>query len=880
MTFEEDGTVVFGQYFYGEESVQIYSPVRTIVIEEKSKDDLSVTTEPKTFFINTTQGYFWVEVRYNEGLPVVILTPFVAKKPADDGTSEEFVYPGMGIQSAGMLTGVISDSATSRYVVTQGAGVFGDADVNNGAVLLAPSCEDFGRITPKQGVAEYTIVVGDRESRSIRQITIDDGGGVLVAVMKHLEVSSLLAVEDGLLPVSILHNAPIWVHRKCLGSYFSPNKTIGYHVDIGADDGFLGNVEMVRGADLLDNTGGFPESMFNHTPDLARFINILNFPVAVSGSIVTIVLESPTMLFDNGIDPRCWGGYSMTSWEFECADYQQDFQTWYLAPRAVLAVCDLSSGAVTFSDITDSAVEYKIVSWDGHGEAILSFDSAVSCDTVGYDDIFPPKTQDGNCDWQEECSGTCGYDSPTPYSGICAKIWDVYKQRSFYIRENLSIKRHMFFLFGESASMPFNPAHMNGFFLLFDGHWHLDVGLQWARQTITGDYCQICSMPPTGQAPGELIYFSAGGTSGYEHLESFGREYVENLEIISPLGWYIGPWGLDMFGFIARVPEYLAAPHEPVVLVGGIEYPSAEDSDAFIRCERALTSTPCECENNPLTWAYSTLPIPIYGGNLAVSGGCGPYNWVAEGADLVDALTSVNYGRAIYKTLVNAMSVVAHTPQCGIKVTVWDACYQSIITEAVASVGEIVGPDVMTPNTTSAFYIESNTSEISYSGTLELVSQSGTQVILRMPEGACGGEYDVTLTACGVSATKKVIPTSGSWVQIGTATWLGGSVSGIGSEVWSIFPNGVPGSVYVTASGGYTLRGEATFGKYRCFDYRQVWGTSSTPESCQPHGAPFCAACPGGYIYPLGNTTDCFWFDGKWCANGEQSRILQEWKCV
>ena len=41
MTFEEDGTVVFGQYFYGEESVQIYSPVRTIVIEEKSKDDLS-----------------------------------------------------------------------------------------------------------------------------------------------------------------------------------------------------------------------------------------------------------------------------------------------------------------------------------------------------------------------------------------------------------------------------------------------------------------------------------------------------------------------------------------------------------------------------------------------------------------------------------------------------------------------------------------------------------------------------------------------------------------------------------------------------------------------------------------------------------------------
>ena len=42
MTFEEDGTVVFGQYFYGEESIQIYSPMRNIVIKEKSINDLSL----------------------------------------------------------------------------------------------------------------------------------------------------------------------------------------------------------------------------------------------------------------------------------------------------------------------------------------------------------------------------------------------------------------------------------------------------------------------------------------------------------------------------------------------------------------------------------------------------------------------------------------------------------------------------------------------------------------------------------------------------------------------------------------------------------------------------------------------------------------------
>lgn len=882
--FKETGAIVHAQYVFGQVSMQIHAPFIPMV-EEVAEEVEEPITGPKTFWVNTTQGYFWVEVRYVEGVPKVILTPFIATKSTEDGLSTEFIYPVMDKQTPGMLA--VSQGAI-RVVLTQAAGVFFGSGVEHGMVKLPPSSDGSGRITPNFLANDYLVISGDAESRTIKKISVvfTENYGVTVD-LKSVEVSSLLAVGDGSLPVGVLQPNPIWIHRKCNASYFSPNKTIGYHVDIGADEEFMGNMSMAHGLDLLDNTGGFSESLFNHTPDMFRIISLMNFPVAVAGDIVTIILESPTMLFDNADAPRCWGGYAMASWEFGCADYQRDFSSWYLSPRPITVVCNLNTGIVEMHDVSDigngevsGSTETKVYSWDGLSSALMQILVEHKCDTVEYEKYFPDGTLVGNCDWVETCSGTCQYDDPTSYSGDCAKIWDVYKHRSVFIREDLQVKRQVFLVFGGNPE-PRSPQGMVGFFLMFDGLWHLDVGLHWAHQMVRGDYCQLCSIPMAGQEPGELIYFFVGGSSSIEQINATGHEFVENLEVVTPLGYYTGPYGFEVFGFVARVPEEYAAPHEPVVVTGGIEYISGMDSDAKVRCQKSLMSRPCDCATQYLGWLSAETPLPITGGVLAVDGGCGPYNWAVTGGSLVDEITNDNYGSSEYATTKQSFLIEAEDVPCGMEVKVWDACGRTILKESEISVGVISGPDIMAPGSTATFTFDINTTSVLYVGTLELVSQSGTSVVLKMPDDACGGEYVVTLQACGYSGTKLVRPTAGSWVLVGWHAWYSNYGEGIRDQVWSLFPS-VPG--YCTST-FEVFSMEAYYGKYKCLQSTLVWRTA-TPESCESNGAPMCCSNVAGSYY-IGVTTDGVYFHTHYsgeesrgaCANGESVRHLYEWKC-
>ena len=81
---------------------------------------------------------------------------------------------------------------------------------------------------------------------------------------------------------------------------------------------------------------------------------------------------------------------------------------------------------------------------------------------------------------------------------------------------------------------------------------------------------------------------------------STGHEYVNNLEVVAPLGIHIMPDSSvdgvgEYLGFITRVPEYLNAPHEPVTLTGGVSYQSEDISGETVNCEYSLISAPCIC---------------------------------------------------------------------------------------------------------------------------------------------------------------------------------------------------------------------------------------------------------------------------------------------
>lgn len=854
--FEDTGTQVFGQYSFGEASLQIYSPVRAITTSEKEQKTETVKSCPRTFYIETDTGYFWVAVGRNEvGELNVSLIPFVAMtQNSTNPLILEYIYPGIGHRTTGMLSGFVGDK---RYVVTQQAAVFTGECEEKGTVTLPPTSAS-GRITTSVSEVnkhQYIVLSGENFSRSVKQISIsiNQEDTKVIADMKHAELDTIISAEGADLNVSVLQPNPCWIHRKCFGSYFSPNKTIGYHVDIGIDDDALGNMNSVTGGDLLDNDGGTGEALFNHTLDLYRIANIALFPISVSGDTVEVLLVSPTMGVDGA--EKCWGGYGIVQNDAGCADYRQDFNSWLLSPRPVRATVNLASGQASYVDAGGEGASLTFVAktWDGLFSAKMQYDREYSCDNAFYSDQ-ELQAAGVPCRYDEECGGNCGvtYD-PVGFNGTCPVEVTPWQHIALFFRENMLNSRRIFFCPGGGDPTPNSPQDMNGYYFMFDGFWHLDVGLHWSDQTITGNVCTICSVPAVGQNPGELIYFSVGSNVDPDWIMQNGHEYVKNLEVVLPLGYHEMPDSTNTyttnFGFVARVPESLEAPHEPEIVTGGVEFASATVDGKIVKCERNLMSTPCDCDTNQIIIGqYSSLLLNGLT-SVYVEGGCPPFQWrTSSGTLFEDSAGEIGRGNSF---LTEDRGLYVMSGPCNETVTITDACARQVSITADTTSPVMNGPDVLYPGTTGVYSLDIGTDEVSYSGTLEFVNQDGMYFTLRMPADACGDEYAVTLSGCGVSTTMKVRPTLGVWRLIFNGSY--------GDAGWMNFPP-IPGdNQWIDQPySGAQVRSTAYHGKYYVSDIAGTYGVTSgifTAEECEAQFATF-GATTQALLWPTTNVAD------------------------
>ena len=93
-----------------------------------------------------------------------------------------------------------------------------------------------------------------------------------------------------------------------------------------------------------------------------------------------------------------------------------------------------------------------------------------------------------------------------------------------YGRENLDNTRLLYFVFGGNAETK-ETERVKGFYFLFEGRWHLDVGVMWTRDGNVGNNCGLCSMPQASQVPGGLIW-SAVSISSYRDWETDRKSVV------------------------------------------------------------------------------------------------------------------------------------------------------------------------------------------------------------------------------------------------------------------------------------------------------------------------------------------------------------------
>lgn len=776
--FQEDGTIVHGQYAFGKKSLQIYSPVVKVKSEEKSNIDLSVN-EPKIFWINTNKGYFWVEVRFKDGKASVILTQFTAYTITGEG-EVEWVFDGITLASPGMIANCFKDDKKLRYVVAQNGGIIGVNDSNVGQIISESVADNGSRLTPSLGEHEYVVIQNKAKTAEVRKISITEYDGKLSVDRKLYSFDMEYEGQYSVSLQNLLPN-PCWIHRKCTGSYVSPNKTIGYHVDTGSDDDFFGNATMFGSGyqNKLDNDGGVGEFLFNHSVDLYRIMPFMCVPISVDENFIELAVCCPTMIYYNDVEnsKKYWGGYGVTIDFCGCADYRNDFDTWVLAPRVVKCKLDLNSGEKTYYDfmLDKGAYEVKIdiVSWDAAFKAAVFMEQLYSSDNIFYDAENLETVS--SCAWTSDVYAYCGSGLDTVgYSGTTANRWDINQHWSYYTRENLVNERSISFVLGGDKPSYHKPDKINGFYFLFDAKWHLDIGVHWSDSAIVGNACGIISIPLTGQDPGGIVYFRLCG-GDEEWIAKNGHESVSNLEIIAPLGYHPMPDALGDFhsslGFIAKVPETYAAPHEPVVLSGRIEYQSKDIEGKTIDCEHKLMSTPCECSDS-ITFAPPNNVVSRNGKyKLTVSGGCPPYDWIgSSGVKFVDYDTEKEVPKDELE-LMTTVTVISDN-DCFAKVTVVDVCGKSasLSDTFVPPVGVVTGLAILAPGA-EAFYAHNLGQEATYSGVFELVELSINGAILRAPNILTGLEGEITFTTsvCGANSASMHVavgeycpyPTSG-----------------------------------------------------------------------------------------------------------------------
>lgn len=154
------------------------------------------------------------------------------------------------------------------------------------------------------------------------------------------------------------------------------------------------------------------------------------------------------------------------------------------------------------------------------------------------------------------------------------------------------------------------------------------------------------------------------------------------------------------------------------------------------------------------------------------TGGCPPFSWTGNNVSFVDHAgikidkDTLKKTRALY---------VKSDDECSGSVKVYEVCGENLSREKsiVGQVGTVVGPLTLNPGDIGTFYNDLGPSAV-YTGTLEMVQQSGNGAVLRMPAGA-SGSYTASWTAsCGRTASRSVLsgsectaPTSGAGSPVG-----------------------------------------------------------------------------------------------------------------
>lgn len=811
-SFEDTGTRVSVQYVFGQIQVQIASPVIDAIPVAKEEEDNQVVM-PGTFYMETSLGYFWVRVRKDDdGISRVELEAFEAMKSSDDIFSQEFVYPAMGYRTPGMLSGSFG-SDDNRYVVSQAGGVFIGKDQEKGTIKMPPTGNEDARLNVQQndeGRGEFCIIDNTEGKSCFFKyiiVSLDDNSEVSVE-MKHGNVDMLSEGETGGIIPDNLEKIPCWIHRKCFGSYFSPNKTIGYHVDVGSDDGYFGNAWAIPSGiqDKLD-TGTEEFSYFNHVMELYRIAPLAAAPLSVDDQSISLLLVSPTMIWDAPTrDEMCWGGYGNTT--FGCLDQQVDFQRNILAPRFCVAKYSFASGGVVSVTEQLSANIY-IKSWCNFFGASFSALTTKQCSSKPLVCDYEIKEADNPCGWSDEgtafcMSGQIAVDQVVPKE-------QRYMQHGIYgFEEDLIVHRIVEFGFNMNSYIASPANRGKNFYFLFDGLWHESMAAMWLTNPVVSNQCGLCAEPAWEQMPGGNVTFVVNGNtpSGatVQWLAENATEYVDNLQIIAPLAVrdvYFGMTTSSQLCFIAKVPEMFAAPHEPVILVGGITYPSPDVDGETISCEYTLMSAPCICNGG---FHFDTNPygcgsyLSMNSGRACVYGGCGPYNWSVIGGSLYDSDGS--YGATVNQTDKTSFQVAVSDYSCSARLSVTDACGETIELEAEDPGGArpIYGPTFLQQGASATYHHGMGTSAV-YSGGMTVVSEDTNSAVLQMPStqtepvtigwsGPCGwtGSLTVTPGYCHCEDAGSI-----AWACYSSwCSWLntsGGSlgvVGGCGPLTWTI----------------------------------------------------------------------------------------------
>ena len=827
-------------YVFGELQVFISAEFESREEAEEKEEKREVPEHlPGTFYMITTGGFFWIKPKVVEGKLVdVELEAFEGIKINEETGEYGLRYPGIGLFSWGMLAGCIDDDPRKRYVITQRRGVLVGEKENKGTIKMPPMLPEGTKITTGQTNAyganpTYCLISNSKGQRaSVSVLSVKDNPAwdksdpfyAIELKVSHAEIDMLLEGEGGNLTIKGLKKYPCFVHRKCSGSYFSPNKTIGFHVDIGTSDDFFGNPEKVGNAlaipgafvDHLNNglegSSGFA-GYFNHTYDLFRFAELLAGPLTFSHDSVSLYLCMPSMIWDHGED-RCWGGYGATQSLWSVIDLMKDFGRSVLSPRIVKVDYSIKTGKI-LSEIEVTGT-LNLFSWDRKHKALASISSSGSCSNSF--------TEDGDtyimkeCEWSEEFDGgACSFfpENNNTFEGERGLRFEALHVGHEGFREKLSVSRQCSFSIGSAAGI-LQPDKM--FYLRHRGRWHVSFGGFAYRANIITERCGICSMPPFAAAPESKVLFYMPYAD--EHIIENAVATVEgglvmltNLELME-YQFPLNPKPSTVFGFLAYLPEELKAPTPPQVLTAKVSYTAKNIKNITIVCENSIMSQPCICPEY-----YVGFPNFFYAGpgftsfvdaqrlygRFGISGGCAPYNVRAQVGDMINE-EGVNVGKSVSGIDGGFFEVFFERGTCEPFVEITDVCGGVSVLKDVNEGGQvgIEGPEFMLQGTEAEFYHGMGES-VKYTGALPVVEELDQSYILRMPdtqedpvtikfEGDCDwwGEITVTPGYCDCDEVSEFAwscaPAWCSWLTP-TAGEVG-VVGGCGPFNWSVTGGG------------------------------------------------------------------------------------------